>query len=189
MVNEYVELGLQDAEDRMKGARAALEGDLQGYRTGRASPHLLDKIKVEVYGVEMDLKQLANVSIPNAQQLAVRPFDKTSLSAIERSILKSDLGLNPNNDGNIIYLTIPRLTEERRRDLAKLIHSRTEEARVAVRNVRRDILNDIRGLEKDGTISEDESNESQETLQKLTDYYIKEIDKLGNDKETEIMEV
>jgi ribosome recycling factor len=185
MINEL----LQDAEARMRGAVASLETDLQSFRTGRASPHLLDRIVVEVYGAEMLLNQIATVSVPEPQQLAVRPFDQTSLSAIERAILKSDLGLMPNNDGKIIRLNIPRLTEERRRDLGKLISRRVEEAKVAVRNVRRDVLNDMREMKDEKMISEDEFYMKQDDLQKLTDHYADEVDKLGKQKEAEIMEV
>ena len=188
-MDEFVRELLEEGEKRMKGAITSLEGDLQAYRTGRASPHLLDKIKVEIYGAEMDLKQIATVSVPEPQQLAVRPFDQSSLSAIERAIMKSDLGLMPNNDGKIIRLNIPRLTEERRRDLGRIIGKRVEEGRVAVRNVRRDVLEDIRDLEKESEISEDEFKEGQEKLDELTGHYVDEINKLGKAKEAEIMEV
>lgn len=180
---------LVDGEKRMKGALTALEGDLNSFRTGRASPHLLDHLMVEAYGQEMSLNQLALVSVPEPQQLAVRPFDQGTLKAIERAIMQSDLGLMPNNDGKIIRLNLPRLTEERRKELGKLIGKRTEEARVSVRNVRRDILNDLRTLENNGEVSEDEGKSGQDDLQKLTDKYIAEVDKLGKMKETEIMEV
>jgi ribosome recycling factor len=180
---------LQDAEGRMRGAYSSLETDLQSFRTGRASPHLLDRIVVEVYGTEVNLNQIATVSVPEPQQLGIRPFDPTSLSAIERAILKSDLGLMPNNDGKVIRLNIPRLTEERRRDLSKLVSRRVEEAKVAVRNVRRDVLNDIREMKDEKMISEDEFFLNQDELQKLTDHYTEEIHKLGEKKEIEIMEV
>lgn len=132
---------LQDAESRMRGAITSLEADLAAFRTGRASPHLLDKIVVEMYGVEMKMNQVAVVAAPEPQQLTVRPYDIKTISAIERAILKSDLGIMPNNDGKIIRLNIPRLSEERRRDLNRLVGRRVEEAKVAVRNVRRDTLN------------------------------------------------
>lgn len=185
MINDL----LQDAEERMKGAIASLINDLQGFRTGRASPHLLDRIVVEAYGVEMNLNQVATVSVPEPQQLAVRPYDQSYLSAIERAILKSDLGLTPNNDGKIIRLNIPRLTEERRRSLGKLISQRAEQGRVAIRNVRRDCLNDMRELKDENMVSEDEFFIKQDDLQKLTDHYIGEVDKLSKQKEAEIMEV
>jgi ribosome recycling factor len=180
---------LQDAEGRMKGAITALEGDLASFRTGRASPHLLDRLVVEVYGVEMPLNQVATVSVPEPQQLAIRPYDQSNLGMIERAILKSDLGLTPNNDGKMIRLNLPRLTEERRRELTKLVGKRLEEARVAVRNVRRDALNDLRGLKNSNKITEDELHQGQEDLQKLTDRYVGRIDDMGRLKEAEIMEI
>ncbi|MFZ0546047.1 MAG: ribosome recycling factor [Candidatus Promineifilaceae bacterium] len=185
MINEL----LQDAEDRMRGALTSLESDLQGYRTGRASPHLLDRIVVEVYGAEMALNQIATVSVPEPQQLAIRPYDQSSISAIERAIQMSDLGLTPNNDGKIIRLNIPRLTEERRRSLSKMVSRREEEAKVAIRNVRRDVLNDMREMKDEKMISEDEFYMKQDDLQKLTDHYSKEAEKLGEQKAAEIMEV
>jgi ribosome recycling factor len=180
---------LEDGENRMKGAISSLESDLQGYRTGRASPHLLDKIVVEVYGAEMKLNQIATISVPEPQQLGIRPYDQSSLAAIERAILKSDLGMMPNNDGKIIRLNIPRLTEERRRDLKKLVGKRVEEAKVAIRNVRRDVQDFVTDVKNDGDISEDAMHEGLDTLQKLTDHYIEEVEKLGRQKEIEIMEV
>jgi len=180
---------LQEAELRMRGAIGSLESDLQSFRTGRASPHLLDRIVVEMYGVEMPLNQLATVSVPEPQQLAIRPFDENSLTPIEKSILKSDLGLTPNNDGKIIRLNIPRLTEERRRDLSKLVGKRVEDAKVAIRNVRRDTLNDMREFKDEKIISENQFFISQEDLQELTDNYTEQVDELGLRKEAEIMEV
>ncbi len=180
---------LQDAESRMRGAVSSLESDLAAFRTGRASPHILDRIVVEVYGVDIPLNQMAVVSVPEPQQLAIRPYDSNSISAIERAILKSDLGIMPNNDGKIIRLNIPRLTEERRRDLQKLISRRVEEAKVAIRNVRRDILNDLRDFEKEKVITEDDLHRGQDDLQDLTNNYVKEVDKIGEEKEAEIMEV
>jgi len=180
---------LQDTEGRMRGAGTSLEADLAAFRTGRASPHLLDRIIVEMYGVEMPLNQMAVVSVPEPQQIAVRPYDVNSIAAIERAILKSDLGIMPNNDGKIIRLNIPRLTEERRRNLSKLVGKRVEEAKVAVRNVRRDAMNDLREFEKEKLISEDEQHRGQDRLQELTDKYIKQIDDIGEAKEAELMEV
>lgn len=180
---------LRDAELRMKGAVTALEADLQSYRTGRASPHLLDRLKVELYGVEMDLNQVAVISVPEPQQLAIRPYDANSLSAITKAIQKSDLGLTPNNDGKIIRLNIPRLTEERRRDLSKMVARRVEEAKVSVRNIRRDLMNDMRDMKNEGMISENEYYGREEDVQKLTEKYTAEIETLGELKEQEIMEV
>jgi ribosome recycling factor len=185
MINEL----LQDAESRMHGAVASLRVDLGGFRTGRASPQLVERLHVTMYGVEMELKQMAVISVPEPQQLAIRPYDAGSLSAIERAIMQSDLGLMPNNDGKIIRLNLPRLTEERRRDLNKLVGRRVEEAKVAVRNVRRDVLNDLRELKTESMITEDEFFQSQDQLQELTDKYIKLVDEEGRQKEAEIMEV
>lgn len=185
MINDV----LQDAEHRMKGAVASLEADLATFRTGRASPHLLDRLVVELYGAEMHLNQVALVSVPEPQQLVVRPYDVKTLSAIERAILKSDLGIMPNNDGKIIRLTLPRLTEERRRELSRLVGRRVEEGRTAVRNVRRDALNDLRDFKNEKVISEDDFHQGQEDLQKLTDKYIGKVDEQGKKKEAEIMEV
>ena len=142
-----------------------------------------------MYGVDLPLNQMAVVSVPEPQQLAIRPYDTNSISAIERAILKSDLGIMPNNDGKIIRLNIPRLTEERRRDLQKLISRRVEEGKIAIRNVRRDILNDMRDFEKEKMITEDDLRDGQDDLQDLTNNYVKEVDKIGEDKEAEIMEV
>ena len=180
---------LEDAEIRMMGAISVLEGDLATYRTGRASPSILDRLVIEMYGVEMPLNQLASVSVPEPQQLAIKPYDMNSVSAIERAILKSDLSLNPNSDGKIIRLNIPPLTEERRRDLTKQVSGRVEDAKVSVRNVRRDAHNSLRDLLKEKEISEDESYDAHEKLQKLTDQYVEEIDRLGAAKEEEIMRV
>lgn len=180
---------LKDTEDRMKGAVTSLEGDLAAFRTGRANPHLVDRIMVEMYGVEMSLVQMAVISVPEPQQIAIRPYDAQSISAIERAILKSDLGIMPNNDGKIVRLNIPRLTEERRRDLRKLVGRRVEDGKVAVRNVRRDTLNDLREFEREKLITEDDLHRGMDDLQELTNRYIEKIDEIGNNKEAEIMEV
>ncbi len=180
---------LLEAENRMRGSVSSLESDLMTYRTGRASPHLLDRLEVEMYGANLPLNQLATISVPEPQQLAVRPYDEKSLVAIERAILKSDLGLTPNNDGKIIRLNIPRLTEERRRDLSKLVGKRVEEAKVAIRNIRRDTLNDLREMKDEKMISENQFYISQDDLQTVTDKYTDEIDVVGKNKEEEIMEV
>lgn len=185
MIREY----LQDAEERMNGAIKSLEDDLASFRTGRASPHLLDRLVVEVYGMEMPLNQIALISVPEPQQLGIRPFDANTLGAIERAIFKSDLGLTPNNDGKIIRLNIPALTEDRRRQLTKLVGGRVEEAKVAVRNVRRAVQNDFRDLKNESEITEDELFDAQEKLQKLTDGFVAKIDELGKAKNAEVMEV
>jgi ribosome recycling factor len=178
-----------EAEARMKGAVEALEEELAGIRTGRASPALVEKLSVEYYGMPTPLVQLASISVPESRQLLIRPFDASTLKAIERAILASDLGLTPNNDGKSIRLNLPPLTEERRRDLVKVVHNRVEEARVALRNVRRDSIKDLREFEREKLISEDELKKGEEELQKLTDSYIEWVGVLGERKEKEIMEI
>lgn len=180
---------MTDAAERMDGAIEALKGDLATLRTGRASPALVHNVEVDYYGMATPLNQLATISAPEPQLLTIRPFDKTSLSAIEKAILKSGLGLTPNNDGRIIRLAIPRLSEERRRDLVRLMNKRLEEARVSIRNVRRDILEDMRSFEKEKMISEDEMYHGKDDVQTLTDRYIEQIAEIGRHKEAEIMEV
>jgi ribosome recycling factor len=178
-----------EAEERMKGAVEALEEDLAGIRTGRASPALVEKLPVDYYGIPTPLMQLATISVPESRMLLIRPFDGTTLRNIERAIQASDLGLTPNNDGKVIRLNLPALTEERRHDLVKLVHNRLEEARVAVRNVRRDGIKDLREFEHEKLISEDELEEGEDDLQKLTDKYIEMVNEVGVRKEKEIMEV
>jgi ribosome recycling factor len=178
-----------EAEERMKGALEALEEDLAGIRTGRASPALVERLSVEYYGMPTPLMQLATISVPESRMLMIRPFDAASMRSIERAILTSDLGLTPNNDGKVIRLNLPPLTEERRRDLVKLVHNRLEEARVAIRNVRRDGIKDLREFEHEKLISQDELEQGEENLQKLTDKYIQLINDVGLRKEKEIMEV
>jgi len=179
----------KEAEARMKGAIQALEEDLSGIRTGRASPALVERLAVEYYGVSTPLVQLATISVPEPRMLLIRPFDSSSLKAIERAILASDLGLTPNNDGKTIRLILPPLTEERRRELVKVVHNRVEEARVAARNVRRDSIRDLRELQQEKLISEDELEKGEDELQKITDRYIEEINKIGERKEKEILEI
>jgi ribosome recycling factor len=179
----------QETETRMKGAIQALEEDLGGIRTGRAHPALVEKLHVEYYGTPTPLIQLASISVPEPRALLIRPFDATTLKAIERSIQSSDLGLTPNNDGKAIRLNLPLLTEERRRDLVKVVHNRVEEARVAARNVRRDSIKDLREFEQEKMISEDEQKRGEEELQKITDRYIEQINAIGEHKEKEILEV
>ena len=180
---------LKEARMRMKGAIQSFEDDLASIRTGRATPALVERLSVEYYGAPTPLQQLATISVPEARQLLIKPFDATSLKAIERAILASELGLTPNNDGKAIRLNLPPLNEERRRDLARVVNTRTEEARVSVRNVRRDLIKDLREFEKEKLISEDDLKRGEEDLQKLTDEMIKEIDEIGERKQKEIMEV
>jgi ribosome recycling factor len=179
----------KDAETRMKGAIQSLEEDLSGIRTGRAHPALVEKLPVEYYGTLTPLLQLASISVPEPRSLLIKPFDPATLKTIERSILASDLGLTPNNDGRQIRLNLPALTEERRRDLVKVVHHRLEDSRVAVRNVRRDMIKDLREFEQEKLISEDELKQGEEELQKITDRFIDEINAIGERKEKEIMEV
>jgi ribosome recycling factor len=180
---------LLDLEEKMEGAVTALRADLLGIRTGRASTALVDRIPVEAYGSTMPISQLATVAAPEPRLLTIRPWDAGTLGAISKAILKSDVGLTPSSDGRIIRLAIPPLTDERRRDLAKLVSRRIEEARVAIRNVRRDGLKDMATLEKDKTISEDAFYQAKEDLQELTDQYIRKVDEIGQAKHDEIMEV
>jgi ribosome recycling factor len=179
----------QEAEARMKSAVLALEEDLAGIRTGRASPALVERLHVEYYGMLTPLIQLASISVPESRSLLIKPFDASSLKAIERAILASDLGLMPNNDGKSIRLNLPPLTEERRRELVKVVHHRLEEARVAVRNIRRDAIKDLREFEEEKLISEDELKRGEEGLQNLTDKYVEIVNQVGEHKEMEIMEV
>jgi ribosome recycling factor len=180
---------LKEAEGRMHGAIQSLQNDLAVIRTGRASPALVERLSVVYYDTPTPLMQLATISVPEPRSILIRPFDPSSLRDVERAILASDLGLTPNNDGKSIHLNLPPLTEERRRDLVKVVHARTEEARVAVRNVRRDTHNDMRDFEKEKLISKDELERGEEELQKLTDRFVEEINKHGLEKEKEIMEV
>ena len=180
---------LNDAENRMRGAISVLHDDLAGIRTGRASPALVEKLQVEYFGNPTPLQQLASIGVPEPRSLLIKPFDATTLKAIEKAIQTSDLGLNPNNDGKVIHLNLPPLTEERRIDLVKHMGHRLEESRIAVRNIRRDAHNDMREFEKEKLISEDELRRGEDDLQKLTDKYIEEIAKQGKNKEEEIMEV
>ena len=180
---------LNDAEHRMRSAIQVLHDDLAGIRTGRASPALVERLPIEYYGTPTPLQQLASIGVPEPRTLMIKPFDATTLKAIEKAIQTSDLGLNPNNDGKVIHLNLPPLTEERRRDLVKHVHHRLEESRIAVRNIRRDSHNDMRDFEKEKLISEDDLKRGEEDLQKLTDKFIEEIAHLGQTKEAEIMEV
>lgn len=179
----------KEAETRMKGAIQALEEDLSGIRTGRASPALIERLHVEYYGNPTPLIQLASINVPEPRSLLIRPFDPSSLKAIERAIQASDLGLTPNNDGKTIRLNLPPLTEERRRELVKVVHNRVEEARVSARNIRRDSIKDLREFEQEKLISEDEQEKGEEEIQKLTDRCVEEINAVGERKEKEILEV
>ncbi len=178
-----------DAEAKMEKTITAFQRELSTLRAGRASPSLLDRIEVDYYGVQTPLNQLAGISAPEPRLLMVQPWDKQAMPEIEKAIMKSDLGLTPSNDGNVIRLTIPELTEERRKELVKYVRKKAEEGRVSVRNIRRDANDEIKKLEKNSDISEDESRRSQDSIQELTDQKIEEIGKILEVKESEIMEV
>ena len=180
---------LDDAEDRMKKSVEAYRHELATVRTGRASPHLLDRVIVDYYGTETPLRQLSQVAATDARLLTLTPYDKNSIKVIEKAIMESDLGLTPNNDGNVIRLQIPELNEERRKDLVRVVHNVAEEGRVAVRNIRRDVMHDLRELKKEGEVGEDDERRAESELQKRTDDATKEIDGLLKAKEEEILEV
>jgi len=180
---------LKDLRERMSKTVEVLQDDLLSIRTGRASPALVEKLPVEYYGSMTPLIQLASIAVPEPRLLVIRPFDPSALPDIERAILKSDLGLTPMNDGKLIRLSIPRLTEERRRELVRVVARRVEEARIAIRNLRRDALKDLQEFEKEKMISEDEFFRAKDEVQSLTDEYIEKIDEIGQRKEEEVMEV
>lgn len=179
----------KDIENRMHGAVSSLEENISGIRTGRANPALVEHLSVEYYSTPTPLMQIASITVPDARTLMIRPFDATSLKEIERAILASNLGLTPNSDGKVIRLNLPPLTEERRRDLVKVVHTRTEEARVAVRNIRRDGMKDLEEFKDEKLISEDDQKRGEEELQKITDRFIGLVEKAAERKEKEIMEV
>jgi ribosome recycling factor len=180
---------LDDVRQRMAKSVEVLQDDLLGIRTGRASPALVEKLPVEYYGTMTPLIQMASIAVPEPRLLVVKPWDPSALSAIERAIQKSDLGLTPMNDGKLIRLNIPRLTEERRRDLVKMVAKRVEEARVSIRNLRRDALKDLQDFEKEKMISEDDFYRGKEEVQELTNQFIEKIDEIGKRKEEEVMEI
>ena len=188
-MSELIDELLADAGERMQKSVDATRNEFSTVRTGRASPHLLDRIEVDYYGAVTPLRQLANISATEARLLTVTPYDKSSIKAIEKSIMESDIGLTPSNDGSVIRLTIPELTEERRKELVKVVHGIAENGRVAIRNVRRDIMHDLRDLKKEGEVGEDEEKRAETELQKLTDQRVSEIDNFLAGKEEEILEV
>lgn len=189
MSDELAKEALHEGEQRMKGAIAALEEHLNGIRTGRASPVLVENLMVEYYGTPTPLLQLATIAAPEPALITIKPFDPSTVSNIEKAIRVSDLGLTPSNDGKIIRLPLPALTEERRKELVKIMHKYLEEARVAVRNIRRDVRDDLRDMEKEKMIGEDAYHGYEDNLEKLTAHYVEQIEKLGDRKEKEIMEV
>jgi ribosome recycling factor len=180
---------IEDAGDRMHKAVDAIRHEMGSVRTGRASPALLDRVVVDYYGAQTPLRQLASISATEARLLTITPYDKSSIKAIEKAILEADLGLTPGNDGNVIRLTIPELTEERRKDLVKIVRKIAEEGRVSVRNVRRDVMHDLRELKEAGETGSDDEHRAEVELQKLTDERIGEIDELLHAKEAEVLEV
>lgn len=179
----------KDAEQRMRKSIESLKTDLAKVRTGRANASLLDTIHVDYYGSEMPLSQVANITVSDARTITVTPWEKAMVSAVEKAIMKSDLGLNPATSGTVIRVPLPPLTEERRRDLGKVVRNEGEGARVAVRNIRRDVLSDLKSLLKDKEITEDEERKAQEQVQKITDKYVAEIDEIVKQKEKELMEI
>ncbi len=189
MSSELIDELLGDARNRMTKSVDATRHEFGSVRTGRASPALLDRIQVDYYGAITPLKQLATVSAPEARMLTIQPYDKSSIKAIERAILESDVGLTPSNDGALIRLVVPELTEERRRQLVKVVRHIAEEGRVAIRNVRRDVMHDLRELKEAGETGQDDEHRAEQDLQKVTDARIAELDELLKAKEEEILEV
>jgi ribosome recycling factor len=180
---------LADADHKMARAVEAMERDFQGVRTGRASTTLVERITVDYYGTQTPLNQLAGISVPEQHQIVIQPWDRGVLGAIEKAITKSDLGLTPNVDGTVVRLNIPPLTEERRKDLVRVVHKRMEEARVEIRNIRRDAADHLKKEERDGSVGTDESHRQLETLQRTTDRHISDVDRRGEVKEQEVLEV
>lgn len=186
---EFLKELLRDAEARMQKSIEATRHDLQVIRTGRAHPGIVERVEVDYYGSKLPLPQVATITAPEPRMLVIAPWDKNALPAIERAILKSDLGLNPSSDGTIVRLAIPQLTEETRRNLIRQLHRRIEEGKVAVRNIRRDLIEDLRRLKKDGDIGEDEEKRTESDAQKVTDRYIHDLDHMQKVKEGELLEV
>jgi ribosome recycling factor len=189
MSSELIDQLLADARERTAKSVEAIRHEFGSVRTGRASPALLDRIMVDYYGTRTPLRQLATITAPEARLLTIQPYDKGSIKAIERAILESDVGLMPSNDGNLIRLSVPELTEERRKQLVKVVRHIAEEGRVAVRNIRRDVMHDLRELKEAGEAGSDDERRAEQELQKITDARIKELDELLKHKEAEILEV
>jgi ribosome recycling factor len=189
MTLEMIDEFLADAKDRMQKSVESTRNEFATVRTGRASPHLLDRVVVDAYGAQSPIKQLAQINATDTRLLTVTPYDKSTINSIEKAVMESDLGLTPSNDGNVIRLQIPDLTEERRKELVKVVHRVAEEGRVAVRNIRRDVMQDLRDLKKEGEAGSDEEHHGETELQKATDAAISEIDSLLKGKEEEILEV
>jgi ribosome recycling factor len=189
MSDETVEMLLADARERMAKSVESVRHELGSVRTGRASPALLDRVVVDYYGAQTPLRQLATITAPEARLLMIQPYDRSSIKAIERAILESDVGLTPSNDGSVIRLAVPELTEERRRQLVRVARHIAEEGRVAIRNIRRDIMHDLRELKAEGEIGSDDEHRAEVELQKVTDARIRELDEVLEHKEAEILEV
>ena len=188
-MDEMIDELLGDARERMAKSVESIKGEMASIRTGRASPALLDRIVVDYYGAETPLNQLANIATTDARLLTLTPYDKSAIPSIEKAIIEAEIGLTPSNDGNVIRLKIPELTEERRKEMVRMLHNVAEEGRVAVRNIRRDVMGDLRSLKEEGDVGEDDERRSEEKLQKVTDSAIGEIDTLMKGKEEEILTV
>jgi ribosome recycling factor len=189
MDESFVDAVLDDCRDKMSKAVGHTQADFGTVRTGRAAPVLVEKIKVEYYGTEVPLQQVAGIQVPEARLLVITPYDKSTLKAIEKAIQQSDLGINPSNDGVVIRLVFPTLTEQRRKELVKVVHHKAEDGRVALRNLRRSARKDLESLEKDGDISSDELDRAEKELEKMTHEYVVEIDRLLEHKEKELLSV
>jgi ribosome recycling factor len=186
---EFLRDLLSDMEDKMRKSLEATRRELAPIRTGRANPSLLDRVEVDYYGSRLPINQVGNISVPEPRMIVISPWDKNALGPLERAIMKSDLGLTPNNDGSVIRLNIPQLTEERRREMAKVVGRKIEEGKVAVRNIRREAIEDLRSLKKEGELAEDEEKRTEDQVQKITDRFIYELDVAHRAKEAELMEV
>lgn len=186
---EMIDQVLSEARNRMGKTIEALKRELATIRTGRATPAIVDHVRVDYHGTPTPLNQLATISAPEVRLLLIQPWDRNALASIEKALLKADLGLNPANDGNVIRIRIPELSEERRRELVRLVHKKAEEGRVALRNLRRSALEELRELERNKEISQDEQKRAQDRLQELTDSFIEEVGRAAKDKEAELLEV
>ncbi|MDQ6615085.1 MAG: ribosome recycling factor [Actinomycetota bacterium] len=189
MDETFVEAVLDDCRDKMAKAVAHTQADFSSVRTGRAAPVLVEKLRIDYYGTEVPLQQLAGIQVPEARMMVITPYDKSSLKSIEKAIQQSDLGINPSNDGTVIRLVFPTLTEQRRKELVRVVHHKAEDGRVAVRNLRRSARKDLESLEKDGDISSDELDRAEKELEKLTHEYVAEIDRMLEHKEKELLSV
>ena len=189
MDESFVEAVLDDCREKMTKAVGHTQADFGGVRTGRAAPVLVEKLRVDYYGTEVPLQQLAGIQVPEARLMVITPYDKSSLKTIEKAIQQSDLGINPSNDGTVIRLVFPMLTEQRRKELVKVVHHKAEDGRVAIRNLRRSARKDLESLEKDGDISSDELDRAEKDLEKLTHEYVAEIDRMLENKEKELLSV